>query len=129
LLIRALEPFKPAVTVGAQLRWTRGRLAVATDPYLQLGLANRDQGNRAALMLPLTVTVQPTARWAVWAQTGWDAELAVWRDGYHIPLGAGLRVRATEHLDLAVGGGFTSVLGQQDTATRRMVFVLAGWRT
>src|SRR5690348_8439324 len=32
LLVRDVDPFKPAMTLGALVRWTRGRFAVASDP-------------------------------------------------------------------------------------------------
>ncbi len=129
LLVRELGPFKPALTVGALARWQHGRLAVSGDPYLRLGLANRDKGNRAALVLPVFVTIQPTCRWAVWVQSGWDSDVAVWRDGWHVPLGYGVRVRVSEHLDFSASHGFPSVFGPQDTAVRRALFFALGWRT
>src|SRR5690242_2928985 len=47
LLVRDVDPFKPAVTLGALARWTRGRFAIASDPYVRLPLANHELGNRA----------------------------------------------------------------------------------
>ncbi|MDB4955318.1 MAG: hypothetical protein JWO36_2887 [Myxococcales bacterium] len=129
LLARELDPWKPAVLAGALLGWRRGRFAIVADPYLQLGLANTDRGNRSALFLPISLTVQPTCRWALTLRTGWNSDLAVWTDGWHIPIFAGVRARATEHFDVAAGLGFSSLLGPQNTAKERVVFLAIGWRS
>jgi hypothetical protein len=128
-LIRDLDPAKPAVTLGALAKWTRGRFAIVGDPYLQLGLANTDKGNRAELFLPITLAIQPTCRWAIEARTGWNSDLAVWTDGFYIPLYLGLRARASMHLDVAAGFGFASLLGPQNTAKERAGFLTFGWRS
>src|SRR4051794_35105463 len=36
-LVRDVEPFKPAITLGALVEHTRGRWAFRADPYMQLG--------------------------------------------------------------------------------------------
>lgn len=129
LLARELDPWKPALLAGALLGWRHGRFAIVGDPYLQLGLANRDRGNRAALFLPVTLTVQPTCRWAISLRTGWNSDLAVWSDGWHIPVFVGVRARATEHLDIGGGLGFSTLLGPQNTAKLRIAVVSFGWRS
>ena len=130
-LIRDLDPdpFKPAVTLGAAIRWTHGRYAIAGDPYLQIGLKNTEEGNRAALWLPVVFSIQPTCRWAIDLTTGWNSDLAVWQDGWHVPAEVGVRVRATMHLDLSAAYGFTTILGPLNTPKERVLFVTAGWRT
>jgi hypothetical protein len=117
LLLRDTSPFKPAATVGALARWDHGRVAVEGDPYLQLGLANTDRGNRAALVLPLYVGYGP-----VWLETGYVSDLAVYRDGYHVPLAAGFRL-VLRDVALSFGGGFTSLLGPQNNVKQRELFV------
>ncbi len=129
LLVRDVDPWKPAVTLGALARWTRGRTAITTDPYLRLGLANRDRGNRAALVLPLWLAVQPTCRWMVALHTGVDGDLAVWRDGWHVPLAFVVTARATSQLDLTVEAGFPQLLGPQNDYKQRALIASVGWRT
>src|SRR5262249_52087441 len=126
--VRDIHPWKPAATLGAQLRWRHGRLAVTGDPYLLIGLANTDQGNRAALYLPLELAVQPARRVALVLDTGWNTELAVWRDGWHVPIGIGAVVRAMEQLDIGATLGFPELLGPQNTPKDRVVFVTLAWR-
>ncbi|MBA3453398.1 MAG: hypothetical protein H0T42_09935 [Deltaproteobacteria bacterium] len=128
VLLRDVDPIKPAVTLGAMVRWTRGRFAIESDPYLRLGLANRDEGNRAALFLPVWLAVQPTCHWLIAIHTGYDSELAIWRDGYHVPFGLVVRARATSYLDVGVEAGFTSLLGPQNNIKQRAALVTLGWR-
>src|SRR4051794_29547822 len=39
-VIRDTDPFKPALTLGALVRWAHGRFAITGDPYLRLPLAD-----------------------------------------------------------------------------------------
>ena len=127
-VVRDVDPWKPAVTAGALARWTRGRFAVAGDPYLRLGLANRDRGNRAALVVPVWLAVQPAGGWLVALHTGWDGELTIARDGWHGPVGLAVEARAAAHLHVAVEGGFRSLVGPQSDAKTRALAVSLAWR-
>jgi len=126
-LIRDVAPFKPAVTVGAALRWTHGRVAVTTDPFLQFGLANTDRGNRSALWLPLVVGVAVVQRAELEFHTGWNSDVAVIRDGWHVPAGVFARARVSSHFEVMAGVGFTSLLGPQNTPKQRLAIVSLGW--
>ncbi len=127
-LIRDLDPVKPALTLGAEVRWHRGRFAITSDPYLQLGLGNNDQGNRAELWVPIVFAIQPTYRWIVEFHTGWNSDLAEVKDGWHIPAALGVRAMATSHLELGGELGFTTILGPQNNPKQRVAFVTIGWR-
>lgn len=127
-LVRDLDPVKPAATLGALVRWTRGRFAIVGDPYLQLGLANADRGNRHALFVPVTFAVQPRARWELALRTGYNSDLAVWRDGWHVPIAFATRVAASDHVDAGIMLAFASLLGPQNTAKERALFFSVGWR-
>lgn len=129
VLVRQLDPFKPAATLGALVKWTRGRFAVIGDPYLQLGLANTDEGNRHALWLPVTFAVQPTARWELALRTGFNSDLAVISDGWHVPIALSTRVSIDGHFELGAMLGFASLLGPQNTAKERALFFTFGWRS
>lgn len=128
-LVRQLDPFKPALAFGTLVRWTRGRFAITGDPYLQLGLANTERGNRHALFVPVTFAVEALPRWDLALRTGWHSELAVIRDGWHVPVALVARVRATAHVDAGVMLGFASLLGPQNTAKERALFFTLGYRS
>jgi hypothetical protein len=129
VLVRDVDPWKPAVTVGTLARWSRGRFQIRTDPYLRFGLANRDQGNRAAFVLPVWFGVQPTCRWLVELHTGADGDFAVLRDGWHMPLGILVTARATRQIDVVVEGGFSQLYGPQIDLNQRAVMVTASYRS
>lgn len=136
-LIRDIEPFKPAVTLGALVRWTRGRFAITGDPYVQLGLANTDRGNRHEVFLPVAFAVQPRARWELALHTGWSSVLGTYRDvdgdrrlitdQWRIPVAIGTRLAVARQLDLGATLGFRQLLGPQNTAKERALFVSATW--
>jgi len=128
LLLRDIDPVKPAVTLGAFVHRHWGRWALEGDPYLQIGLANTDRGNDHAVVLPVRGAVE-IARWRAWLDTGWNSDFAVIRDGWHVPLGVGARVRVSS---VEVGGelAFPSLLGPQNTPKERvlLVFVATRWQ-
>ncbi|MBV8763040.1 MAG: hypothetical protein JO257_37485 [Deltaproteobacteria bacterium] len=128
LLLRDISPVKPAVTLGALVQGRWGRFALDADPYLQLGLANRDKGNDHALVLPVRAAVDLGSS-RVWIDTGWNADFATWRDGWRVPVGAGVKVHVSSY---DVGGelGFPSLLGPQNTPKVRelIVFVATRWQ-
>ena len=128
LLVRDVDPAKPALAFGALVRWTRSRFIVATDPYVRVGFANTDRGNRTHLMLPVWLGVQPTCRWLVTLRTGWDADAAVWNDGWHGQLALAVRAAPTPQIDVAVEAGFPSLFGPQNNLKTRAAFVTVGWR-
>jgi hypothetical protein len=129
ILLRDVDPAKPAVTLGALVRWTRGRFALQSDPYIRMGLANTDLGNRTHLMVPLYILVQPTCRWLIGFHLGWESDLAIARDGWHGPFGLIVKARATENLDVTMHGGFTSLVGVQNNIKQRALMLSIGWRT
>jgi hypothetical protein len=127
LLVRDIDPFKPAMTLGAVLRWTRSRFAIVSDPYLRLPLANHSLGNRAALVLPIWLAVEPVRGCELAVHTGYDASLAVFRDGGHIPVSLVITQRITRNIDLGVEGGWAALLGPQHDHNRGTVMITGGW--
>jgi hypothetical protein len=127
LLVREIDPFKPAVTLGALLRWHRGRFAIATDPYLRLPLANHALGNASAIMLPVWFEVQPATGWMVALHAGFDADLVVLRDGGHGALGFEVTARASDAIDVGASAGWGSLLGPQHDARHGTVMLAASW--
>jgi len=128
-LIDDLDPVKPALTLGGELRWQHGRYAVDTDPYLQLGVYNTGRGNRARLNVPIVVSIQPTRRSVVELHSGWNSDLAVSNDGWHVPVELAVRAAATSALDVGVALGFRTLLGPQHNSANRVVFLTLAWRS
>lgn len=126
-LLRDIDPVKPAVTAGALVEHTHGRFSFRADPYLQLGLANTGQGNRAAVFIPLQFAVAATSRITPTLDTGWNAELAVAGDDWHVPVGVGARVRVDSHFVVGATFGFAALLGPQNTPKERVLFFGVSW--
>lgn len=123
-LVRDVAPWKPAITIGALYR----RGFVTTDPYLRLGIANTDEGNRAALVVPVWLAVTPGPV-TLALHTGVDGELVNWRDGWHVPVGAVVALAVTSQLAAVVEAGFSSLLGPQNDEKHRSVMVTLAWRS
>jgi hypothetical protein len=128
LLVRDLDPFKPAMTLGAMLRWNRGRFAILSDPYVRLPLANHSLGNRAQLMFPVWFAVQPAAGWALALRTGYAADFVVFGDGEYSALSLGVTARAGRVVDLGVEAGWSSLLGPQHDAKHATAIITLDWR-
>jgi len=127
VLIRNLDPFKPAMTVGGLVRWAHGRFAVEGDPYVRIPLANRREGNRAQLFLPIWFTVQPTTGWAIGLHTGYNADFAVLRDGGHAPVSLSGTSRVTPAVDVGLEAGWFGVLTQQHDLKQGTVVLSVDW--
>jgi len=127
-ILRDTDPMKPAVTLGAMVRWTHGRFAIASDPYLRLPLANAALGNRSAIMLPVWLAVQPADGWRIALRTGFDADLVILRDGGHITIAVDATARVTREVDVDLEVGWGSLLGPQHDARHATVTLGAAWR-
>lgn len=128
LVVRDTDVFKPAVTFGALAKWQRGRFAIESDPYLRLGLANTDRGNRAAVMVPVQFEIQPTCKWMLALRFGYDSAVAVWRDGYRIPIEYAVAVHPIASLTITGEVGYKSLIGPQHEFRERTVMLTASWQ-
>lgn len=127
-VIRDIDPVKPAVTLGALARWTHGRFAIITDPYLRVPLANAPLGNRYAINVPVWLAMQPAAGWMLALRGGFESDLVVIDDGGHVPFAFDATARATPRLDLGVEAGWAGLLGPQHDARHATLMLWAGWR-
>lgn len=126
LLVRDVDPWKSAATLGALVVTRRGRWTLWGDPYVQLGLANTARGNRARLEVPVFAEYA-RARWALALHTGYDSELAGWRDDFHVPVALGARVAVTPDVTLGAEAGLRSALGPQNASNYRALLVTASF--
>lgn len=122
------DPVKPSIRPGALVRLHRGRFAVIADPHLELGLANRDQGNRDWLRIPVWLAIQPARRVAIALRTGIDGEFATYADTFAVPLGVDVTIRATRDVDLTGLVAFPELLGPQNQINPRLAWVGVTWR-
>ena len=118
-LVRDVGPWKPAALAGASARWHRGRFGIEGTAYLQLGLANAEQGNRHRVVFAARVWVQPTCRWALGLHSGAEGELEVFTEAYHVPVVALLATQLSPRVTLTGEIGLPRLLGPQNTARDR----------
>jgi hypothetical protein len=123
LVTRRWSPWLPSVRIGALVRWQRGRVAVVSDPQLQIGLDNTDLGNRNAIHVPLWIRVQPAPRAELYLRTGVDGDLAVFDDVWAVPAMIGARVAITGHVDVAAEGGFVRAGGPLGDGKQRAAWI------
>jgi hypothetical protein len=128
VVIRDLDPVKPAMTGGALVRWAHGRFAILADPYLRVPLGNAKLGNRFAINVPVWLAIQPATGWMIALRGGFESDLAVIHDGSHIPAAIDTTACVTSHVDVGVEAGWGSLLGPQRDARHATLMVWAGWR-
>ena len=128
LLLRDVDPIKPALTAGATVRWMRRWVSVVGDPFVQIGLLHVEAGNRPQLWLPITIALAPLARYSFELHTGYNTDLAVWNDGYYVPLLARVRVHVTDQVDAGVAAGFATLVGTQNSPRERVMAIDLAWR-
>jgi hypothetical protein len=115
----SFDPWKPSLRVGGLFKWHHGRFAVLTDPQLQLGLANRERGNRDWLRLPLWLEIQPMRHVLVALRTGVEGELATWHDTFLVAGALDLTVRIRPDVDGSLTVGFPALLGPLNDGNER----------
>lgn len=128
LMLRDVDPYEPALAIGAMARWTRGRFAIWTDAYLRLGLANTQLGNRTHLALPVWFGVQPSRRTLLAFRTGISSDLATIVDGYRAPAMLLASARVARDTLLSVEAGILSAFGPQNTTGFRSITVSLSFR-
>jgi hypothetical protein len=119
----SFDPFKPSIRPGALIRLHRGRFAIVADPHLQLGLTNRDLGNRDWLRIPLWFAIQPARRIALAVRMGLDGELATFGDTFALPFGLDVTVRISRRIELAALLALPSIGGPQNNPTSRLAWL------
>jgi hypothetical protein len=107
----AFSPWKPSLRPGLYARWTHGRFAITTDPQVQVGLANRERGNRDWVRWPLWFGFQPARHVMLALRTGVEGEWVTLRDSYLVSAGLDLTVRVRWDLDASLSLGFPAALG------------------
>jgi hypothetical protein len=127
LALRDVDPNKPATMLGAIVRWRRGRFAIWGDPYLRIGLANTELGNRTALVVPIYAGVSAD-RFSFALHTGYGTDLAVARDGFHVPIGA-IAAVTIDNTIVSLEAGFSSALGPQNNGGFRALIAMLSWRS
>jgi hypothetical protein len=126
-VVRSFDPMKPSVRPGVWLRWHRGAWAIEADPHVQIGLANRDQGNRDQMSLPLWLRLQLGCHARGWLFTGARGEVIDFGEKYEIPLALGFAARVAPGVEVGAEAGFPAALGPQNELSDRSAYVFVAW--
>lgn len=121
---REVDPFKPAWHLGATVRLRAGVFTAQLSPALRIGLAHVDEGNRAALEMPLWLRVQAGPFVAFGLRTGLRGEVRHFGEVYAVPLGAGVWVAPVDWLELGAAVAFPRALGPLNTPALRHLSVV-----
>lgn len=107
LLINSLDPFTLGVKLGVTGRWQSGALSVIFAPSINIGITERDNGNKEILGVPVSVVYAATDSLGVGLQTGivlpFDNTGELWR----LPLSVGATFGINDKL--SVGGAFSLI--------------------
>ena len=129
LVAGSFDPFKLSVRAGGLVRARRGRFAAIADPQVQLGLSNREAGNRDWIRLPLWLAAEPIlGRWVVALRTGVEGEVATFDETYAIPIGLDTTVRLTPRYDVSLLAAFPQLLGPLNQYRTRVVWLAVSAR-
>jgi hypothetical protein len=128
LVARSLGPFKPSARLGALVKiGGAGRLALLADPHVSLGLANQDLGNRDFVALPLTGQLQ-LGRVALELISGLRGELDGFEEKFAVPIAFGVIATPTPSVDIGLEGGWSKLLGPQNTFKQRHAALVVTYR-
>ena len=123
LVSRTFDIVRPSLRLGLTVGLVRGGWRLVVDPQLQLGMWNRDLGNRDWLRVPIWFERRVTARVSAGLRTGIAGELAVFDDAYAISLGAQVRVQVSARATVEIAAGFPEILGPLNDVKPRHGYV------
>jgi len=125
---RISDPMLSHLAAGVLGKFTSGKFAVAFDPAIHFGLSNRDANNKEFLAIPVSLQLQLAPNLAGFVNTGLFGPFDGFGDSYAIPVGVGALFNVNPMVDL--GGTFTfpNLLGKDNTADLRALFLFANIR-
>jgi hypothetical protein len=122
------DPMFSHLAAGVLGKYTSGKFAVAFDPSIHFGLSHRDMGNKEFLSIPVSLQFQFAPNLAGFVNTGLFGPFDGFGDSYSIPVGLGALFNVNPMVDL--GGAFTfeNLLGKNNSADYRALFLFANIR-
>jgi len=121
-----LDPFWLSLRLGVKGKAMAGPLVIVVDPALNLGLINRNDGNKELLALPARVGLR-IARLDVGGSIGLFGPIDHFSDLYTIPVGFGAAVAVNGAVDVRAQFTFTNLAGKNSSADGRALSVGAGF--
>lgn len=130
LVARSFSPvFRPSVRAGALVEWRFAPAwALVTDPHVQVGLANRDEGNADQVALPVWLGFDLGCRARGWIHTGVRGEIDGFLDKAAIPVGLGGAARVWRDVEIGAEVAFPRLLGPQNEVLARSGYLYVSAR-
>ena len=127
--VRSFEPFfRVGVKTGVLGRIRLGMLAFVFDPYVYVGLSNRDRDNRERLVLPLWLYFQVAPNVAPFVGVAAEGPLDDFWDHNVGPVEGGIVFEVADPVDLGAVLRFHDLVGEHPDADFRELGMLARFR-
>jgi hypothetical protein len=130
LMYNVPDPFRMGLRAGIDGMWHSGKIGVAFTPSIQIGLNERDAGNKETLNVPVALMYMASPQLHVGLQTGIRGPLDGFGDAYSVPVGVGAMFMVNPNIN--VGGAFTleRVAGFDGpgAADLRSLALFVGWK-
>ena len=117
--VNAFDPFVLALRAGVLGQYVvNDKISVAFDPRINVGVTERDFGNKESIDIPLWLWFKATNQVSAYVHSGFASTFEDFGDNVAIPLGLGVNFAATEKL--TVGADF-HFLDLEDSADAKML--------
>ncbi len=127
LVIDVLDPMTLSIKAGVRGRWMSGKIMVMFAPNISIGATKRDEGNKEAIFVPVTVGYMVSPKLHAGVQTGIYGPLDGFGDAYGIPVGVGAMFMVNDKLGVGGSFNFINLAGKGSSADFRDLTVFAMW--
>jgi hypothetical protein len=128
VLVNSFDPMLLSVKLGVLGRFNAGKLAVVFDPWIGIGVTERDAGNKELINVPVNIQFQATPQLAAWVGSGIFGPLDGFGDAYFVPLNIGALFGVSSKIDAGAAFGFLNIGGKNSSADFRALNVFANIR-
>jgi len=126
LVISSLDPMTLSLKVGAKGRWMSGKIAVHFNPYIGIGLTERDT-NKEEIGVPVTVGYMVNEKLHAGLQTGIAGPLDGFGDFFIVPVGVGALYALNANMSVGGAFNFINLAGKNGGADFRTLDLMFQW--
>jgi hypothetical protein len=128
LEVLSFDPLLLDIRAGALIKFDANeKISVVADPWILVGLTERDAGNKELLNVPVYVWFNANEKISVYGATGIYGPLDGFGDAYGIPLGLGGNFAANEKLTVGADFWFENIAGKGSSADFRSLALRVGY--
>jgi hypothetical protein len=126
LVISSLDPMTLSLKLGVDGRWMSGKIAVLFNPYVGIGLTERDF-NKEEIGVPVTVGYMVNEKLHAGVQTGIAGPLDGFGDFFIVPVGLGALFALNENMSVGGAFNFVNLAGNNGGADFRTLDLMLKW--